>query len=325
MKKTAIAPANIAFIKYWGKKDEVLRLPSNGSISMNLSGLTTTTTVEFSKSYKKDLVIIDGLVKADESERVIEHLDRIRNMAGISQKAKVVSLNSFPKSTGLSSSASGFAALTLSAASAAGLSLSERNLSILARLASGSACRSIPSGFVEWLEGTDNNSSYAVSLHPPNFWNIVDIVVIVSREKKEVPTSLGQKYASTSPFFSVRLSRINDKIKQIKTFMKEKNFLRFGELVEAEALEMHAIILTSQPPLIYWQPETLLIMKAVKNWRKEGLPVYFTVNTGQDIHLICEKEFIKRVKTKLKKIKEVKNIIVNYTGQGAKIIGGHLF
>ncbi|MBI4991025.1 diphosphomevalonate decarboxylase [Candidatus Gottesmanbacteria bacterium] len=325
MKKTAIAPANIAFIKYWGKKDEVLRLPSNGSISMNLSGLTTTTTVEFSKSYKKDLVTIDGLVKADEEKRVIEHLDRIRNMAGIFQKAKVVSLNSFPASTGLSSSASGFAALTLSAASAAGLNLSERNLSILARLASGSACRSIPSGFVEWLEGTDNNSSYAVSLHPPDFWNIVDIVVIVSREKKEVPTSAGQKYASTSPFFPVRLSRINDKINQIKTFMKEKNFLRFGELVEAEALEMHAIMLTSQLPLIYWQPETLLIMKAVQNWRKDGLLVYFTVNTGQDIHLICEKEFIKRVKTKLKKIKEVKNIIVNYTAEGAKNIGRHLF
>ncbi len=325
MKKTAIAPSNIAFIKYWGKKNESLRLPTNGSISMNLSNLTTTTTVDFSSSYKKDHVIIDGQINTDESKRVIDHLDRIRRVAGSNYKAKVVSLNSFPAGTGLSSSASGFAAFTLAAAAAAGLNLSEKDLSILARLASGSACRSIPSGFVEWLEGRDNETSYAVSIHPPPFWDIADVVAVVSKRRKEIPTALGQKYASTSPFFKTRLSRIKDRIRQMKNFMNEKNFLKFGELVEGEALEMHAIILTSSPPLFYWQPETIFIMQKVRKWRRDGLPVYFTVNTGQDIHLICEKKNARKVDLLLRKIDAVRDIIINTPAEGAKIINNHLF
>src|SRR3982074_336513 len=143
MKATALAPSNIAFIKYWGKKDEDLRLPENGSISMNLSNLLTTTTVEFDPNYKDDEIFInDDLDYLMARKRVIAHLDRIRSKAKIKDKAKVVSKNNFPSGTGLSSSASGFAALTVAAASAAGLKLSEKELSVLARLGSGSACRS---------------------------------------------------------------------------------------------------------------------------------------------------------------------------------------
>src|SRR3989344_2976508 len=154
MKETAIAPSNIAFTKYWGRKDELLRLPENGSVSMSLSNLLTTTTVEFSKDYEKDEVIINGKTPKDiEIERVVTHLDRVRKLAKINLKAKVSSNNNFPIAVGLSSAASGFAALTLAASKAAGLNLSEKELSILARQASGSACRSIPNGFVEWLDG----------------------------------------------------------------------------------------------------------------------------------------------------------------------------
>ncbi len=133
MKATAIAPSNIAFIKYWGKKDEILRLPENGSISMNLSNLLTTTTVEFGKDFKEDMVIINDQTEDNEGSRAARHLDRIRNLAKIKYKAKVVSKNNFPTGTGLSSSASGFAALTVAGAKAAGLNLSEKDLSILAR------------------------------------------------------------------------------------------------------------------------------------------------------------------------------------------------
>src|SRR3989338_2246863 len=147
MKATAIGPSDIAFTKYWGRKDEVLRLPENGSISMVLSNLLTTTTVEFSPEYKKDQITINGGgLEEGEAYRVIKHLDRIRNMAKINYKAKVVSKNNFPIGTGLSSSASGFAALTIAASSAAGLNLSEKELSILSRQASGSSCRPIAGG-----------------------------------------------------------------------------------------------------------------------------------------------------------------------------------
>lgn len=325
MKKTAIAPSNIAFIKYWGKKDENLRLPANGSISMNLSGLTSTTTVEFAQTQNKDRVVIDGQTNTDETKRVIDHLDRIRKMAGITHKAKVVSRNNFPSSTGLSSSASGFAALTLAATTAAGLNILEKDLSILARLASGSACRSIPSGFVEWLAGKDNATSYAVSIYPPHSWDIVDVVAVVSYKKKEIPTTVGQKSASSSPFFQTRILHIQDKIRKIKNFIKEKNFLKFGEMVEEEALELHAVMLTSKPPLFYLQPETVSIMHKVRKLREDGLPVYFTVNTGQDIHLICEKKNADKLEVFLRKIDVVRDIIINTPAQGAKIIDKHLF
>jgi len=131
MKTTAITPSNIAFIKYWGKKDEALRLPENGSISMNLSNLLTTTTVEFSSQYKEDSVIINGVQEPNEGSRAIKHLDRIRKLANISDKAKVVTENNFPTGTGLSSSASGFAALTVAPAKAPRLTLSEKDLPLL--------------------------------------------------------------------------------------------------------------------------------------------------------------------------------------------------
>ncbi|MBI4066963.1 diphosphomevalonate decarboxylase [Candidatus Gottesmanbacteria bacterium] len=325
MKSTAIAPSNIAFIKYWGKKDEVLRLPENGSISMNLSNLLTTTTVEFNSSARKDSVTINGVQEPNDGNRAIKHLDRVRNLANLSQKAKVVTINNFPSGTGLSSSSSGFAALSLAGAKAAGLSLSEKELSILARQGSGSACRSIPDGFVEWLDGVTSETSYSRSLYPPDYWSIADVVAIVSVGKKDVSSAEGQKLVNSSPFFPVRRSHMPQKINKMKEILKEKNFQTFGELLEAEALELHAIMITSIPSLIYWTPGTLKIMKLVKKWRSEGLSVYFTINTGQDIHLICEKPNIKNIVTKLKEIEEVKNIIINYPSIGARLTQNHLF
>lgn len=325
MKTTAIAPSNIAFVKYWGKKDELLRLPENGSLSMNLSGLTTTTTVEFSPDFSDDVIEINGTPEPNEGSRAVLHLDRVRKLANINLKAKVVTKNNFPTGTGLSSSASGFAALSVAAAKAAGLNLSERELSILARQGSGSSCRSIPDGFVEWLDGETSDTSYAVSLHPPEYWKIMDVVAVVSETRKDVPTSEGQKLASTSPFFQIRLGGIKAKLELAKKLIAERNFSEFGKLVEAEALEMHAVMLTSSPSLIYWTPGTLKIMKLTKKWRADGLPVYFTINTGQDIHLLCEPESVNALKEQLKLIPEVKEVIVNTPAVGARIAEEHLF
>ncbi len=330
MKSTAIAHPNIAFIKYWGRKSEILRLPTNGSISMNLSGLETRTTVEFSKSYTSDVVIIDKENQFEEADRVVKHLDRIREIAGIKLKAKVMSENNFPSGTGLSSSASGFASLTVAGCSAAGcsaagLKLSEKDLSILARKGSGSACRSIPSGFVEWKDADSSEESYAYSVLSSGHWDIADVVAVVSTEKKDVPTSVGQKLAQTSPFFKTRAARMAEKLERVKELIKQKNFTEFGELVEAEALEMHAIMITSSPSLIYWSRGTLEIMKRVKKWRTDGLPVYFTINTGQDIHLICERVNSAAVEAKLKEVSDVKRVIISSPAGGAHIISEHLF
>lgn len=325
MKATAIAPSNIAFIKYWGKQDEELRIPLNGSISMNLNNLTTTTTVEFLSSFGKDDIYVDGKRDAVAEKRVIKHLDRIRNIAGIKDKARVVSKNNFPSSTGLSSSASGFAALTLAAAGAAGLNLKQKDLSILARSGSGSACRSIPDGFVEWKKGKNNNSSYALSLYPPDYWDICDAVAVVSNEKKYVNTSESQRFGKTNNFLNLRIKLLQGKITKIKELIKMKNFTEFGELIESEALELHAMFMTSNPPLLYLLPESLELIKYIWSLRNEGCPVYFTINTGQNIHIIVEKKNLEYLKEKLKQLSSVKNLIINFPSQGARIIKEHLF
>jgi diphosphomevalonate decarboxylase len=326
MKATAIAPSNIAFTKYWGKKDEILRLPENGSISMCLSNLLTTTTVEFSPAYSKDDITINGGgLEEGEAERIIKHLDRIRKLANIDQKAKVVSNNNFPSGTGLSSSASGFAALSLAASRAADLNLSEKDLSILARQGSGSACRSVPAGFVEWLDGDTSDSSYATQIFPPDHWAIADVVAVVNEGKKEVPTSKGMQATHSSPFMEVRMSRMKEKNEKVKKLIAGKNLAELGPLIEQEALELHTIMLTQTPPLIYWTPGTLRIMKLTSHWRNEGIPVYFTINTGQDVHLICGQEDVDKVKAKLAGLEEVKDIIVNTPGEGTRLSDRHLF
>lgn len=325
MKSTATAPSNIAFIKYWGRKDEVLRLPENGSISMNLDNLLTTTTVAFDDGLDRDEVTINGTQIPRESERVTRHLDLIRARAGITARARVSSVNNFPTGTGLSSSASGFAALTVAACAAAGLSLSERDLSIIARQGSGSACRSIPSGFVEWLDGNTSDDSYAVSLYGPDYWDIADVVAVVNQGRKDIPTSEGMQSARTSPFFSVRSARMEEKLAAVRDALARRDFNALGELAEQEALEMHAIMMTSQPSLLYLLPGSVSVMRVVRRLRQNGLPVYFTLNTGQDVHVITEKHNIGALERELRGMNEVQQVIVNHPGKGARPVETHLF
>lgn len=325
MKKTARAHSNIAFIKYWGKKDEELRLPSNGSVSMNLSNLYTTTTVEFSQGMQDDDITINNEKDAKKIAKVISHLDRIRAIAGTSMKAKVVSVNNFPTGVGLSSSATGFAALTVAASRSLGLNLTEKEMTVLARLGSGSACRSIPTGYVEWRAGDTTDESYAVSLYPPTHWDLVDLVALTSAQEKYVATTEGQKSAQSSPFFSQRISRMDAKIEDCKRFIKEKDFPALGKLMEEDALEMHAIMMTSNPPLLYWLPETVRIMQKVLEWRRGGIEVYFTINTGQNVHIICRKDDALTIEKRLREIPSVMDVIQNSCSQGSYETEGHLF
>lgn len=321
MKTTATAPANIAVIKYWGRKDDRLRLPANNSISINLSDISTLTSVEFLDGLHDDVVSIDGrALEGGERDRITTHLDRVRNMAGIRLRAKVESKNNFPKGTGLASSASGFAALSLAASCAAGLSLSERQLSMLARLGSGSACRSIPSGFVEWKAGTSDSGSYAYSLYPADYWDIRDVIAIVGRDAKKVGSTEGQAAVGTSPFYKARVREMPQKIRNIKAALRTRDFSEFGEIAEAEALSMHATMLTSKPALIYWMPATLRIMHEVINGRSSGLESYFTIDAGPNVHVLCLAKAANQLQKRLARIEGVEKIIVNQPANGARLL-----
>src|SRR5687767_7857771 len=204
---TAQACANIAFIKYWGNRENTLRIPMNGSISMNLDGLYTRTTVSFQPSLPFDELIINGHEIAGAGrDRVSYILDIIRGMAHIHERAEVMSENNFPSGAGIASSASAFAALALAGSKAAGLSLNERELSRLARRGSGSASRSIPGGFVEWQTGTGDEDSFAFSIADPNHWDLVDCVAIVSSSHKKTGSTEGHAIAHTSPLQAARIA-----------------------------------------------------------------------------------------------------------------------
>lgn len=321
MKAKALAPANIAFIKYWGKINEKLRLPANSSISMNLSNCTTETLVEFDEKLKCDKFILDGHgVRENESKRVFKHLDMIRQIAGIKIFAKIESRNNFPKASGIASSASGFAALTVAGVAAAGMKLSQKDLSILARIGSGSACRSIPDGIVEWKFGKTDKTSYATSLYPVNYWNIVNLIAIVGEGNKKVSSTEGHALADSSPFYRARIKNMPKKVEEIKLALKNKDFTKFGEIIEAEAVNMHAVMMTSIPPLYYWLPETLEIMNLIRKLREKGIESYFTIDAGPNVHVICEKKNVEKIKGELTRMKSVKNVIENKICEGACLI-----
>jgi diphosphomevalonate decarboxylase len=336
MQKTTVrAGSDVALVKYWGKKDEVLRLPENGSVSMKLADLETITTVEWDKKLVGDEVkIIDQLNSSkkkekgkngEEIQRVIEHLDRIRKLVGKKIFAKVVSKNTFPKGTGLSSSGSGFAALTIAATKAIGLALSQTELSILARQGSGTACRCVCGGWVEWKDGNTSETSYSKTIFPKDYWNIRDVIVIVDEGKKRVSSTEGHVLAQTSLLFAERQRRIGGKIQAVKQAIEEKDFKKLGELVENEALEFHCVLLTSQPPMIAWYPGTVQVMLEVQRMREEGVTAYFTINTGFNVHVLTLPEYVEKVTERLQNLSLVKKTLVSRVGGEPETIDKHLF
>lgn len=326
MKKVTVKTASdIALIKYWGKKDEILRLPENGSVSIKLDGLDTITTVEFQKDLSADQIVIEGESNNEETARVVKHLDRIRKISGQNVFARVESKNTFPKGTGLSSSGSGFAALTFAAVASLELNLSEKELSILCRQGSGTACRCACGGFVEWLDGNTSEESYSVSLFSPEFWDIRDVVVVVDEGKKKISSTEGHESAQSSPFYQARLTRIKQKIAEMKSAIAMRDFDQMGMLAEKEALEFHSILLTSEDPLIAWYPGTVEVMHAVKELRSQGVQCYFTINTGFNVHVLTLPEYEEEVAASLGKLSLTKKILRAKVGPAPQYIDQHLF
>jgi diphosphomevalonate decarboxylase len=299
---TALAHPNIAFIKYWGNKNEGLRLPSNGSISMNLDGLETRTTVQFEDSLPADEITIDGkITRGEKLLRVSKFLDEVRKLAEIRLFARVKSENNFPTGAGIASSASAFAALALAATRAAGFEISPEGmgtarhestfdqaaLSSLARRGSGSACRSIPGGFVEWAAGTNDMDSFATSIAPPGHWHLVDCIALISTNQKSIGSSEGHALAGTS---LIQASRVDDAPRRLdicRRAILERSFTSLAEIIEEDSNLMHAVMMTSHPPLFYWQPATLAVMQAVREARAQGLQVCSTIDAGPNVHVIC--------------------------------------
>lgn len=311
MTATAIAFPNIAFIKYWGNRNDQLRLPVNGSISMNLDGLFTQTTVTFETNLDKDILTLnDQIADQQATARISSFLDLVRNLAKNDLKAHVVSTNNFPTGAGIASSASAFAALSLAATAAIGLNLSEAELSRLARRGSGSACRSVPGGFVEWRAGNSDLDSYAISIAGPDHWTLVDCIAIIQLAHKSVGSSQGHILANTSPLQRARVEDAPRRLQICRDAILRRDFEAFATITELDSTLMHAIMMTSDPPLFYWLPVTLEIMLTVTKWRKEkALPVCYTIDAGPNVHVICEESASAQIHEQLLQIPGVLQVL----------------
>lgn len=324
MRATARAHANIALVKYWGKRDEALYLPMNGSLSLTLDGLYTTTTVHFEPALQADRFVLDGRPGGDRDRaKVSAFLDRVRAIAGVNTCATVESVNEVPTAAGLASSASAFAALAAASAAALGLTLDDAALSRLARQGSGSACRSIYGGFAEWRRGerADGLDSYAVPLAPQSHWDLRMVVAVLEAGPKDVSSREGmQRTVGTSIFYPGWLAGVEGDLAAARAAIAARDLDALGRVAEANALRMHATTLGAQPPFTYWRGDTLVLLRAVADLRAAGVSAYATIDAGPNVKVLCAPADLAAVQTALAAVPGVERLIVCAPGPGVTLL-----
>lgn len=315
------AYTNIAFIKYWGKKNEELILPQNNSLSLTLDAFYTETKVTFDETLTADILYLDG---EEESPKALKKaqvvLDLVREMAGMTTPARIDSKNFVPTAAGLASSASGLAALAGAASLAAGLELSDTELSRLARRGSGSASRSIYGGFAEWQQGTSDEDSVAVPVDDAD-WDIGMLFIIVDDNQKDISSTEGmRRVVETSPYYDGWVSSTETDLADIKEAIAEQDLVKTGEIAERSALKMHALNLSANPPFNYWSPDSITAMRKVTELREMGYPVYLTMDAGPNVKLICKASQLEELYEILRKDYREEQLVLAKPGPGMQII-----
>jgi diphosphomevalonate decarboxylase len=335
-KATVSAPANIAFIKYWGAHDLDRALPMNSSISMTLEECVTLCTVEVLDHPGADEIWLAepnggfGSPEPEYAQRMREHLNRIRKWADRTEAVRVATRNTFPTAGGLASSASGFAALTRAAVDAFGKKTSAKDLSLLARRSgSGSACRSVFGGFVEWKasrgNGDTDEDSYARQIADAEHWDLRNVIAVVEIGPKTVSSIEGHRRALTSPYFEKRQELLPERLEKVRRAIRARDLSALGPVVEEEAIDLHLIAMSSHPPIFYWSPGTLAVLRAVRELRQEGLAAWATMDAGANVHVICDADSEDEVAERLEDLPAVGFVIRDGVGPGPEEETEHLF
>lgn len=301
---TAIAHPNIALVKYWGKRDSVLNLPATGSLSMTLDIFPTTTTVTLDDAAERDSLVLNGDERTDgPAERVSRFLDIVRALAGSSARARVETVNTVPSAAGLASSASGFAALAVAAAAAYGLDLDTRALSRLARRGSGSASRSIIPGFAIWHAGENDESSFAEPLDAPELAMVV--AMVEKREKAVSSREAMRRTVLTSPFYPAWVSSTAESLEAAADASRAGDVERLGRITEVNALRMHALIQSCDPPIRYLNPVSVEIFDRVAALRESGVDAWATADAGPNVVVLTEPDSVDAVTAALTGLAEL--------------------
>lgn len=321
MKATAIAHPIQGLVKYHGLKDVMLRIPFHDSISVCIDTLNSTTTVEATKALNKDSIIINGKMPIGRDlERVEVVLNKLRSMSGYSGFFKVVSQNSITSGKGLGFSASGFAALGTATCAALDLKIDYMSLSEVVRLGAGSATRSLAGSFAIWYADKDGKS-FAEPLVEPD---VVDFGMVIVPIPSQVRTDEAHSEVLGSPLFKARLKYVPKIVKAMKTAIKSGDIATIGRLAEEDSLILHASTMTGKAHMILWEPQTVRIIKEVQRMRNEGVPAWYSMDTGPSVFINTYKGYMETVTNRLHSL-GFSNVIRSKVGGKPSLSNKHLF
>ncbi len=312
----ALANPNLALVKYWGKADEAAKHPAGPSLSVTLGSLATLAGIEIDAGLREDR--IDGLPTAA-AAKVRAFLDRFRARFRIGSHARVVLASNFPVAAGLASSASTFAALAKAAVTAAGVEIDDAELAEVARLGSGSACRSVYGGFVEWRP--QGAGSVVEPVADKDHWALPILVAVTSEQPKAVGSSEGMKRtAATSPYYPAWIESGAADLPLARAAILRRDLAALGEVAERNCLRMHAAAIASDPPLLYWEPATLAVMRRVWQLRERGTPAYFTIDAGPQVKVLCAADAAEAVRAALAAVPGVLRVIASRPGDPPRLV-----
>jgi diphosphomevalonate decarboxylase len=312
----AIAHANIALAKYWGKADVRENLPAVPSLSLTLDGLRTITDVTLDPALEHDEASLDGApLSGRPLERIVALLDRVRARAGRDTRVRVVSVNEFPTAAGLASSASGFAALAMGASHAFGLETTPEQISDWARASSASAARSVFGGFVAL--GAKARSAERVA--PGEHFPLSMVVTLTASGPKSTGSTEGMQHtAATSPYYAAWLEHAPRLFEEVRRAVLDKDLAALGAAVEQSALMMHASMWAARPAVVYFTPTTLAVMQRVRELRNAGRPAFCTMDAGPHVKVLTLPQYAADIADELRRIEGVRDTIVCQAGPDAR-------
>ena len=320
---TATAHPNIALVKYWGKRDVALNLPAAGSISVTLDALETRTTVTIDPRSSADRVMLNGHDVTSTSPRIVECVRRLANRADVTGGIAVDTDNNFPTAAGLASSASGYAALVSASAAALGMTMDARSLSIEARRGSGSAARSLFGGYVELHEGSaaDGTDCYAEPLADRDVLPLSVVIAITSRDAKSHSSTDGMEASrQTSPFYSQWVDTTRRDLPVARSAILAGDFDALADVSVHSCMKMHATMMATRPPLLYWSSGTVAAMHRVLELRAQGFPAFFTVDAGPQLKVFVPPNRAEEMVRSLSDVNGVLDVITVGIGGPARVV-----
>lgn len=317
-KATGVAHPIQGLIKYHGLVDERLRLPFHDSISVCTAPLTTKTTIEFGGVAEDSAAINGRPIAGRELERVLAVVDVVRIRAKLRANFRMESVNDFPSNVGLGASASGFAALAWAACAAAGLPLTVKEVSRIARRGAGSAARAVAGGYARWQTGGSDEDSYAYQLREDLPMGIVIAVVPAYKT-----TDSAHREAPSSPFFQARLAEMPKMLAEMELAIRKGDLGKVMMLAERDTMMLHGITMTGTSEMLLWRPETVKVILAVKRMREEGVPAFFSIDTGATVYVNTLPEKVDEVESRIHAL-GIATLRCG-VGGGARSVEGHLF